>query len=75
MIPDNTKWINVDSSNIEKYAYNEADQTLHITFHNGTVYQYNDVPVSVWEDFQKAKSKGKFFCQNIKTHYIYWKMN
>jgi hypothetical protein len=33
------------------------------------VYEYYEVPKTVWEEFQAAESIGKYFLANIKQHY------
>jgi hypothetical protein len=56
----------VESSNIASIGYDPETQTLEIEFKRGGVYQYSDVPADVWEAFQAAESKGKFFHAEIK---------
>ncbi len=58
------------SSTIDHSDYDPVKRVLSIKFHSGdTIYQYRDVPMSVVNEFQKAKSAGKFFHSNIKTAY------
>lgn len=59
--------ISVSSSNIRSIGY-EAN-ALEVAFHNGGVYQYANVPKSVYQSFMSAGSKGSFFQQNIKDVY------
>ena len=40
-------------------------------FQGGRVYQYFDVPESVFQEFLSASSKGKFFHANIKGSFRY----
>jgi energy-coupling factor transporter ATP-binding protein EcfA2 len=60
-----------DSSNISLLRYNSESSMLEVSFHHGGIYQYFDVPQSVWEDFKSADSKGKFLHSNIKGRYRY----
>ena len=59
----------VASTNIGAIGYDEASQTLAIRFHSGGTYAYDGVMPDVWQRFQAAESKGKFFHQHIKPTY------
>jgi hypothetical protein len=61
----------VDSSNIESIGYDLQNQTLEIEFQNGHVYQYFDVPESVYLNLMAAGSYGKWFSENVKGHFRY----
>ena len=61
--------IPVSSSNISGVGYAPASMTLEIAFHGGGVYQYFDVPETMYQEFMRAGSKGKFFHANIKDNY------
>lgn len=56
----------VNSSNISSIGYDESSQTLEIEFLNGGIYQYYNVPQSVYEGLMSASSHGIYFDQNIK---------
>jgi len=64
-------WIPVDSSNLSDVAYDDTTQTLFIRFKAGNVYEYFDVPESVFQELLGADSKGKYFNANIKNRYRY----
>jgi hypothetical protein len=63
------------SSNIEKFRHDQESQILEIEFKKGTIYQYFDVPLSVFEAFtsevNSGGSAGQFFNSNIKGYYRY----
>jgi len=61
----------VDSSNIEEIGYDLNTQTLEVQFKDGNVYQYFDVPQSVYEGLMSASSKGQFLNKEIKVNYRY----
>lgn len=63
-----------ESSNISLLSYDTATGTLQVTFHNGSIYQYFDVPANKWEDFKRAGSKGQFLHQQIKDQHRFVKM-
>ncbi len=57
----------VSSSNIASIGYDVASATLEVEFNSGAVYQYFDVPESIYQDFLTADSKGSFLNVNIKV--------
>jgi hypothetical protein len=62
---------NFTSSNVARISYEEKSSTLEVEFHNGSIYQYYDVPEQIWEAFKAADSKGQFIHQNLKGQYRY----
>lgn len=61
----------VESSNLASVGYDADNQILEIEFHHGGVYQYFDVPFSVYEGIKEAASKGQYLAQHIKGYYRY----
>ena len=59
----------VASSTIMSVGYEAASETLEIEFKNGSVYQYYNVPESIYNDFVASDSKGKFLHVYIKSSY------
>lgn len=55
----------VASSALKGYAYEPATQTLFIQFPSGNIYSYHEVSTDLWDQFQKAESKGKFYGANV----------
>lgn len=45
--------------------------TLEIEFHSGGVYQYFNVPESVYVGLLHAASKGSYFHEQIRDRYRY----
>lgn len=64
----------VSSSNIASIGYDAQSQTLEIEFLNGGVYQYFDVPESIYNGIMSAASHGEYLAQHIKGHYRYSKV-
>jgi hypothetical protein len=56
----------VQSSNIASVGYDPTSSTLEIEFHNGGIYQYSNVPESIYNGIMSAASKGTYFDQYIK---------
>jgi hypothetical protein len=61
----------VISSNISAIGYDEQSQTLEVEFTNGTIYQYYNVTIALYDLFMQAGSKGKFLAYEIKNVYPY----
>jgi len=56
----------VDSSNIMSIGYDGDVEVLEVEFKGEKVYQYHDVPETVYMEFAASKSKGSFFHENIR---------
>jgi len=56
----------VDSSNLASIGYDSNSLILEIEFNHGGVYQYYDVPESIYSDLMDASSHGQYFDRNIK---------
>ena len=54
---------------IRRMAYNPDSAILEIVFQNGYHYQFFNIPINLWINFQMAQSKGRFFHDQI---YGYW---
>ena len=59
----------VQSSTISEINYD--GKLLTVIFNNGSEYVYEGVPATIYEDFSKAESKGKYFHENINYRYNY----
>lgn len=59
------------STTVQRISYEEKTSTLEVEFHNGSIYQYFDVPEQIWNAFKTADSKGQFIHQNLKGYYRY----
>lgn len=56
-----------DSSALSGYAYDPAQQLLHIQFkRGGPVYPHYGVPQSIVTGLEAAPSKGRFVSENIR---------
>ena len=61
----------VQSNNLRSIGYDQNTNTLEIEFHSGGIYQYFNVPESIYLAPMKAVSKGSYFHHYIKEHYRY----
>lgn len=59
----------VVSSDIAAMGYDPATFEMQIQFQTGRVYSYQSFPLSLYQAFIGAPSKGKFFAQFIKKIY------
>lgn len=50
-------------------GYDGRSKILEIEFQSGEVYQYLDVPGTVHQKLQSAKSKGQYFNSEIRDDY------
>lgn len=64
----------VESSNLASVGYDAENKILEVEFKHGGVYQYFDVPESVYEELMNADSHGKYFVHNIKDDYEFEKL-
>lgn len=60
-----------ESSVIARFCYDGRGQILIVEFRHGGIYNYYDVPESVFEQMRGASSKGQFFLESIKETYRY----
>ena len=67
--------INVDSKNISKIGYSVSQKILEITFWNGDVYEYYEVPIGIRAEMIASDSIGKFFHSRIKDNFAFKKIN
>ncbi|MEZ5026733.1 MAG: KTSC domain-containing protein [Chitinophagales bacterium] len=56
----------VQSSMIRSLGYDSNTSTLEVEFNSGAVWQYYDVPESVYYDMRNSDSIGKYFNANIR---------
>ena len=60
----------VESSMITSIGYDSNCSTLEIEFkRSGAVWDYFDIPESLWYEFNGSDSKGKYFLRTIKNQY------
>ena len=61
----------VVSTEIEWIGYDDKREMLQVEFIEGKIYQYDEVPQSVYRAFLGANSHGSFFEDQIKNHYAH----
>ena len=63
------EWHPLASSVIARAAYDEPSRTLSIEFRSGTLYEYFDVPQTIYQELVEAPSAGGYFAENIRDIY------
>jgi hypothetical protein len=64
----------VASSNIRSVGYDADTQILRVEFHNGSAYEYRNVPLVVYEEFMGSSSLGAYLNRNLRHNYPYEKV-
>jgi len=59
----------VSSTNVRSIGYDAGTGTLEVEFHSGGIYQYFDVPETVYAVLMRASSKGRYLNDHIKDRY------
>jgi len=63
----------VNSSNLKSVGYENS--TLEIEFNSGGIYQYLNVPGTIYSSLMSAPSKGRYLEEYIKPNYQSRKIN
>jgi hypothetical protein len=61
----------VVSSNLASVGYDDPTLTLEVGFRTGSVYQYYDVPRSVFDAVMAASSHGRALSRWVRGRYPY----
>jgi hypothetical protein len=64
-----SEWVMLNSSNLSRARWDEGTQVLELEFVGGRIYQYFDVPLTVYQGLLSAGSHGAFFAENIRGHF------
>jgi len=63
------------SSVVASMKYIRERSVLRVTYVSGNVYDYLNVPSTVYAEMRAATSKGKFLNERIKGHYPFEKVS
>lgn len=61
----------VASSHIVSVGHDTQSETLEVEFMDGSIYQYYNVPRSIYDAFLAASSPGQFLAYQIKNAFPY----
>lgn len=60
------KRVQISSSSLASVGYNIQAQILEIEFVNEAIYQYFNVPESIYSDLMSASLHGNYFVDSIR---------
>jgi KTSC domain len=63
------KTIAVDSTTLRTVGYDAERKLLQIEFQNRSIYQYFEVPATLYEELMQASSKGAYFNRSIRPRF------
>lgn len=66
--------LSVDSSAIDAVGYDPKSSILRITFQSGSSYSFFGVDLETFNEFLDSNSLGRYFVENIRNDYIYFKI-
>ncbi|NEO31910.1 MAG: lysine--tRNA ligase [Symploca sp. SIO3C6] len=58
-----------ESKVIKSFDYDGENQILRVEFKSGSVYKYQDIPQSVYQELKNAPSVGQYFNSQIREKY------
>jgi hypothetical protein len=64
-------WHPQRSTSIRNATYEAVTRTLTVEFRRDSVYEYYDVPATIWAGWQRAASAGQYHHQWIRPRYKY----
>jgi hypothetical protein len=65
------EWMPVESGLFSSAAYRASVRQLDLRFQDGKIYRFFDCPVTVFNEFVTAASKGRYFSQQIRNRFRY----
>ena len=63
------KRVPVESSAVATVGYSKKLRALEIEFRNGAIYRYLDVAPEVYDALLSARSKARFYDENVRHKY------
>ena len=57
------------STAIKDFDYDADKQILRVTFGNGSIYKYSEVPESIYQELKETSSIGQYFNSQIKDKF------
>lgn len=68
---NDVKMISVSSSNLHSIGYDKQNKLVYVQFHNSSLYVYQGVPESEFENLLRASSCGRYLHQKFINVYPY----
>jgi hypothetical protein len=60
----------LDSSQVMTVEYDPQNRSMVVTFNNGLMYEYKNVPDKIVGEFFSAESMGKYFSATIRPRFV-----
>jgi hypothetical protein len=60
----------IKSTNLSAVGYDGSKSILRLEFNDGSIYEYFEVPQTIYLCLLSSKSKGNFFYKNIKNRFF-----
>lgn len=70
---ENHQFDSPESSNVVRAGYNPVAGECTVTFKSGWKYRAAISP-TLWEEFKNAPSKGGFYQQHLKDHFVWTRL-
>jgi hypothetical protein len=68
-------WLPLESKMFTSVAYDAGEQILYLRFRKtGDVYRYFEYPVTEYQAFLDAESRGRFFLAHIRDRFRFERM-
>jgi hypothetical protein len=65
------EWMPVELGLFSSAAYRATVRQLYLRFQDGKIYRFFDCPLTVYNEFVAASSKGRYFSQQIRNRFRY----
>jgi hypothetical protein len=65
------RWMPMRSTNVIAVTYDPSSSTLGVEFTGGRLYEYDDVPSTVYEGFARSASAGRYVHEWVRGRYAY----
>jgi lysyl-tRNA synthetase class 2 len=65
----------VESTTMRSVGYDRTEQILEVEFQSGAIYQYLDVPPTIYTGLLDAESKGQYFNSQVRDAYGFVRMD
>ena len=63
------EWVPVESGLFSAAAYRASARQLYLRFQDGKIYRFFDCPVTVYDEFMAAASRGRYFSKQIRNRF------
>lgn len=69
------RWIEMDSSAVDRAAFDMEAETIYVRFKSGATYRYYQCPQQVWEEFTTPGQSAGQYVNHTLRHKPYEKLD